>query len=1104
MYSSDSRSALRKGLFYCLLAAPLAAGAGELGGPTKASQPKIAPASNEGEQAIRSLKLPAGFKAELVAAEPLLANPVAFHIDERGAIYVTETFRLHAGVTDIRGHMDWLDEDLAARTVDDRFALMRRHLGAGFSALSENSDRIRRLVDLNGDGKIDAATVFADGFNHPMDGIAAGVLARRGQVYFANLPNLWLLNDTNDDGVADQRRSLSYGYGVRVGFLGHDLHGLTFGPDGRLYFSIGDRGSAVKVGGQTIGDPDSGSVFRCRADGSELEVFSFGLRNPQELAFDDHGNLFTGDNNSDGGDRARWVYLVEGGDSGWRVGFQHLTEPVSRGIWNSEKMWHPQWAGQAAFLIPPITNVAAGPSGLAHYPGTGLPAKYQGHFFLADFRGGPGSQVHTFANRPNGAGFDLVNHESFIGEGLPTDVDFGVDGGLYFSDWVSGWNMTGKGRIYRVHEPESAQSAPVAEVKKIRAAGFAKREERELVRLLSHVDQRVRQEAQFELAARGGKSLKLLAQTARSHDSKLARLHALWGLWQLCLDHVPGASGPILPLLKDRDPEIRAQAAKILGDLRLAEAFAGLMPLLDDPEPRARFFAGIALGRLHRSEAVPGLLNLARANGGKDVYLRHAAVMGLSGIGDASLLLGAASDPSPAVRMAVLLALRRLERAEVSLFLKDSDPLLVVEAARAINDVPISGGMSELAALKLAAAASPDLQRRVVNANLRHGLRVNADRLAALAVDESQPNSVRVEALEALSHWEHPSGRDRITGNWRPTAGPREVNHARDALRARIAALLHSGPDAVRLAAARAGGALGLSEAAPDLGRWIGEGSGTARMRVEALVQLARLDSKRLAEALPAALADKSEEVRKEAIKLSAGLKSADPAAPLNAILESGTIGEKQSALAALGGLEAGDKTLDAWLEKLAQKSVPAELQLDLIEAALQRPALKSKAEAALAGIGANDPLKDLNLSLRGGNAAAGRAIFFERADTACQRCHKVKGEGGEVGPDLTGIGARQPRELIMESIAFPNKQIAKGFESVLVKLKNGTVYAGIVKSETAGDLVLNSPEDGIITIKKGEVESRSVGLSGMPEGLAAMLSRQELRNLMEFLASQQ
>jgi len=217
----------------------------------------------EGELAIKTFEIPSGLKVGLWAAEPLLANPVAFNFDEQGRAYLCETFRLHAGVGDIRGIMDWLDEELASRTVDERMGEMKRHLGSEFKTYTNNSERIVLLQDSTGHGRADKATIFAQGFNTPVDGIAAGVLARGGSVWYANIPNLWLLRDTNGDGVADVRTSLHYGFGVRVGFLGHDLHGLHFGPDGKIYFSIGDRGSNVKVAdGRHVGDQESGCVFR--------------------------------------------------------------------------------------------------------------------------------------------------------------------------------------------------------------------------------------------------------------------------------------------------------------------------------------------------------------------------------------------------------------------------------------------------------------------------------------------------------------------------------------------------------------------------------------------------------------------------------------------------------------------------------------------------------------------------------------------------------------------------------------------------------------------------------------------------------------------------
>src|SRR5207247_10354127 len=94
-----------------------------------AYHPKVAPASNEGQLAIKKFNVAPGLRCDLFAAEPHLANPVAFCFDERGRVYVAETFRLGAGVSDIRGIMDWLDEELAARTVDDRLDYMKRRLG---------------------------------------------------------------------------------------------------------------------------------------------------------------------------------------------------------------------------------------------------------------------------------------------------------------------------------------------------------------------------------------------------------------------------------------------------------------------------------------------------------------------------------------------------------------------------------------------------------------------------------------------------------------------------------------------------------------------------------------------------------------------------------------------------------------------------------------------------------------------------------------------------------------------------------------------------------------------------------------------------------------
>ncbi len=494
--------------------------------------PKIAPASNEGEIAIGKMKVPKDLKTELFAAEPMVSNPVALCVDEIGRVYVVETNRIDRGAFDVRQHMDWLEDDLANKTVEDRVAMLHRKLGPNFRRETQGAtDRVVRLEDSAGEGKADKQTIFADGFNHADEGLGASVLARNGNVYFTDIPNLWLLRDTQGNGVADVRKSLSYGYGLHYSFYGHDLHGLRFGPDGKLYFSIGDRGANVtkSVDGRTVSNPDSGAVFRCNADGSGLEVYATGLRNPQQLIFDQYGNLFTGDNNPDYGDPARWVYVVEGGDNGWRVGYQEARHPIGGGPWMWESLWQKEDKLTAYSQLPAVGHPGGGPSGVAYYPGTGLPDRYENHLFMCDFHGGfTGSGIQTFVVHPKGASFEMGKIDHFVWDCLATDLCFVPSGGVYIADWVQSWGLTGKGRIYHVFDPTLQQDPVVLEVKKLLAEGMSKRSPDELIHLLGHRDMRVRQAAQFELADRGDASVAALTALAQASGEKLPRIHAIW------------------------------------------------------------------------------------------------------------------------------------------------------------------------------------------------------------------------------------------------------------------------------------------------------------------------------------------------------------------------------------------------------------------------------------------------------------------------------------------------------------------------------------------------------------------------------------------------
>ena len=165
--------------------------------------PEIAAASDEGANALSGFKVPKDIRGTLFAAEPMVANVVAFHVDAQGKLYACETFRQSKGVEDNRGHDHWLDDDLAAQTVEDRYAYIAKHLGEKAVDYTRQDDRIRLLVDEDGDFVADKATVFADRFNEVVAGTGAGVLAYRDKVYYTCIPDLWMLEDTNGEGPPD-------------------------------------------------------------------------------------------------------------------------------------------------------------------------------------------------------------------------------------------------------------------------------------------------------------------------------------------------------------------------------------------------------------------------------------------------------------------------------------------------------------------------------------------------------------------------------------------------------------------------------------------------------------------------------------------------------------------------------------------------------------------------------------------------------------------------------------------------------------------------------------------------------------------------------------
>jgi hypothetical protein len=283
-----------------------------------------------------------GFALSLWAPAALVANPAGFAIDNLGRVYFTNTTRSFQAELDIREHPDWMVESITFETVDDRRAFVRRELDPSRSEendflqdyngdgsrdwhdLTVHRERIYRVEDTDGDGLADLSRLLIADFNEEHTDPGMSVLPLGEDVYFTAAPDLWRLRDSDGDERLDTKESLSHGYGVHIGFPVHGMSGLIQGPDGRIYWGIGDIGmDVVDREGRRWSYPNQGVIVRAEPDGSRFEVFAAGLRNTHEFVFDELGNLITVDNDGDHpGEMERLVYLVDGSDSGWRINWQ--------------------------------------------------------------------------------------------------------------------------------------------------------------------------------------------------------------------------------------------------------------------------------------------------------------------------------------------------------------------------------------------------------------------------------------------------------------------------------------------------------------------------------------------------------------------------------------------------------------------------------------------------------------------------------------------------------------------------------------------------------------------------------------------------------------
>lgn len=1068
----------------------------------------------------------AGLTLSLWAREPLVMDPVAVAFDDSGAAYVAETARRSTVDIDIRSHRDWLIEDLSNESVDDLRQAFHRWMAPERSLenaswlpdlnadgvhdwqdLQRVRERVRRLEDTTGRGRADRSQVIAEGFDEEISGVLAGVLPLGRHVWATAYPNLTRFPLPGDGAPAPAVETVFRGFGVHAAFDGHDLHGLILGPDGRLYFTCGDNGfSVTSREGRRLHHPHTGGVLRMDPDGSNLEVFATGLRNPQEIAFDEDGNWFAVDNDGDLRDeRERFVFIAEGGDSGWRLhwqfrepGWSEITRMPDYNPWVDERMWTPHHPGQPAHIVPPITNYSVGPGSLRFNPGTALSGADRGHFFLIQF---PVQKVTAFRAVPRGAGFEMAGEHTILSGLMASAVAFTPWGALCVADWDGLWAPNDTGALWMLDDPASAGSPLRREVARLLAEGLTGRDEADLVRWLGHADQRIRLRSQWELVRRGARRALLETAAAAAAPSN-ARVHALWGLTRIS----PPPEADQLPL-RDDDPRIRAQAAKAAGDLRLAAAVPVMIPMLGDPAPPVRFQAAIALGKIGAPASVPALVGLLTTNNGADPFLRHAGVMGLAGTASPAALAALANHPAAAVRIGAIVALRRLQSPEIAAYLQDPDPEVRREAIRAIHDDDaIPEALPALAALirRPDLGADPAVVRRVISAQGRVGRPEHAEHLIRYALETQHPEALRIEALEALADWDRTRALDRVEGRMR-TLPPRDPELGRNWIAQSLEPLLSTAGPALASSATRLVTTRGIPAHPALFLAWVTNPQQPLEVRLRALEFLASGGSNELATALESAEQDPAPELRIAARTARARRDPKRFARDLATLPANTPVGERQAVLRAAGPINEPEAVafLVQQLDALTRGAVAPELSLDVLEAARSSPDPELRAQASRyeAALDSDGEAARGRLLLNGGDRTAGERVFRTSVTGQCVRCHDAGGAGAQAGPVLAGVGRRLDRAALLESLLDPGARIAEGFGTVSVTLSDGATVDGVVVKETAGGLTLRLSEGGLREIPLPEIrERRTSSLSAMPP-MGGVLTPRELRDVVEFLA---
>ncbi|MBN9119442.1 MAG: c-type cytochrome, partial [Planctomycetes bacterium] len=1016
------------------LAAPLAA------------QPKGGPLSPE--DALKALKVADGFQVELFAAEPMLINPTSIDVDHKGRVWVAE-------------------------------AVNYRRKNFNRPLIRKEGDRIVVLVDEKGAGKASKAQTFYQGeeIYGPIGVCVAPYPDGKGQkVFVCQSPDILVFEDKDGDLKADgPPKKFLTGFG---GFdHDHGVHGINIGPDGKLYFTVGDSGvtglqSSDGKGRKWVSnttDVQKGTVWRCDMDGTNLELIAHNFRNNYECCVNSFGEVWLSDNDDDGNQQTRICFVMPGGNYGYGP----------RGPGQSH--WHEE---QPGIVHKTLRTGFGSPTGITFYEGTMFAQKYRGSLLHCD--AGP-REVRWFHPTPKGAGYTLEKEVLLTSSDnwfRPSDVCVAPDGSIFVADWydrgVGGHGMGDPtdGRIYRItskgHKGYTVPEVKLEKPKTVREA------QKGILATLDSPCQATRAAAQAailampvkdaaplivtgwvdlqnrQLAARSGWLFVKRFSDIPKEDREATKLSYLRSVYEFPIDRTVfvrqweslGWSELDLPFNPERDGFIR--------NLGIGYARELLITMRNRPADKSRsyFYA------------------LAKLYDGSDHFYRAA--------------LNIACGTDPARRDAILADFDKH-------FPEWNDKVAdLVWELRPKSVLPRLGRL--LADPKLTAAQ----KARVID------ILAASDELAAgvtmldVLKTDAAPE-VKAHAIGSLKLF--------LPTKWKGLQNGKELTAAVDGL------LKDEKTTATGLQLIAAAGALDHADAVVKVAR---DANAPLDLRKEAVRTLGKLPGEKSVDALMNIGAPKNPlsiecvnalgELLPKGQKPPAHATKALDALRLAVTLESSTPEIRSAALQALAANRFGTIwLLDAHQKGALPKEVVAETGRLVRNSAFQD--LRNRALLAFPAPGKLDPKKlppVSELAKRNGDPARGKAVWNASLAGAaqCAKCHMVRGVGGQVGPDLSMIGKKSAREALYESILTPSKAIADQYVQHSVTTTAVVTVSGLLVADTPTAITLRDANGKDTTVPKKEIEGavRKLKTSIMPEDIVAALNEDELVDLVAYL----